>query len=121
VFFYSFLVKRYSFLSSVTTRLLNLLSTLQLMPSASQYFKEHKDLKSKVFIGVGSYEKDVVRNIDSFKNYLASRQCPDLKISADITPGANHGAALAQVMQNAIAYGYCERHQAITVDPAIFN
>lgn len=93
----------------------------QLMPAAKQYFKDHKDLTGKVFIGVGSYEKEVVRNIDSFTNYLLSRKCPGLTIRKDFTPGANHGAALAQVMQNAIAFGYCERHHARKVDPAIFN
>jgi pimeloyl-ACP methyl ester carboxylesterase len=93
----------------------------QLMPAAKQYFKDHKDLKSRVFIGVGSYEKEVVKNIDSFVSYLLSRKCPDLAIRKDFTPGANHGAALAQVMQNAIAFGYCERHEAIAVDPLIFN
>jgi predicted alpha/beta superfamily hydrolase len=93
----------------------------QLMPAAKQYFKDHRDLKSKVFIGVGSYEKEVVRNIDSFANYLLSRKCPGLTIRKDFTPDAGHGAALAQVMQNAVAFGYCERHEAIMVDPVIFN
>jgi predicted alpha/beta superfamily hydrolase len=93
----------------------------QLMPAAKQYFKDHKVLNSKVFIGVGSYEKEVVRNIDSFVNYLLSRKCPDLTIRKDFTPGANHGAALAQVMQNAVAFAYCERHEAMTVDPVILN
>jgi len=94
---------------------------MQLMPAAKQYFKDHTDLNSKVFIGVGSYEKEVVRNIDSFTNYLLSRNCPGLTIRKDFTPQANHGAALAQVMQNAIAFAYCERHKAITVDPVIFD
>src|SRR4030095_1528463 len=93
----------------------------QLMPSAREYFKDHKELKGKVFLGVGSYENEVVRNIDSFKNYLLSQKSPGLTIRTDITPGAGHGAALAQVMQNAIAFGYCERHQSIVVNPAIFN
>jgi predicted alpha/beta superfamily hydrolase len=93
----------------------------QLMSAAKKYFKKHEDLKSKVFIGVGSYEKEVVRNIDSFTNYLLSRKCPELTIRKDFTPGVNHGAALAQVMQNAVAFGYCERHEAVKVDPVIFT
>lgn len=92
-----------------------------LMPAAKQYFKEHQDLKAKVFIGVGSYEKEVVMNIDSFTNFLLARKCPGLTIRKDFTPGASHGAALAQVMQNAVAFAYCERHDAIKVDPGIFN
>lgn len=92
-----------------------------LMPSAQQYFKDHKDLKSKVFIGVGTYEKEVVKNINLFTEYLVSLKCPGLSIRKDFTPDAGHGAALAQVMQNAIAFGYCERPEAVTIDPAILN
>lgn len=93
----------------------------QLMPAARQYFKQHKDLKSKVFIGVGAYENETVRNIDSITNYLAAKKLPVLSLRKDITPGANHGAALAQVMQNAIAFGYCERRQVVKIDPAVFH
>ena len=93
----------------------------QLMPAAREYFKQHKDLKSKVFIGVGSFENETASNIDSFTNYLLSRKSTDLKIRKEFTPGANHGAALAQVMQNAVAFGYCERREAVKVDPVIFN
>ncbi len=93
----------------------------QLMPSAELYFKDHKDLKSKVFIGVGSYENEVVGNINKFTDYLLSFKCPGLAIRKAFTPGASHGAALAQVMQNAIAYGYCDRHEAIMVDPSVLN
>jgi len=93
----------------------------QLMPSAKQYFKDHKDLKSKVFIGVGSYEKEVVKNINAFTDYLLSFKCPGLTIRKEFTPGASHGAALSHVMQNAIAFGFCERHTAITIDPEIYN
>jgi predicted alpha/beta superfamily hydrolase len=92
-----------------------------LMPSAKHYFEDHKDLKSKVFIGVGSYEKGVVKNVNSFTDYLLSIKCPGLIIRKDFTPGANHGAALAQVMQNAIAFGYCERHEAVKINTDIFN
>jgi predicted alpha/beta superfamily hydrolase len=92
-----------------------------LMPAAKQYFRDHKELKSKVFIGVGSYENVVVQNINIFTDYLLSFNCPDLTIRKEFTPGANHGAALAQVMQNAIAFGYCERHKAITIDQGTLN
>jgi predicted alpha/beta superfamily hydrolase len=92
-----------------------------LLPAAKQYFKDHKDLKSKVFIGVGSYETVVVQNINTFTDYLNSLKCPGLTLKKEFTPGASHGAALAQVMQNAIAFGYCERHTAIALDPAILK
>ncbi len=93
----------------------------QLLPSAKEYFKDHSDLKSKVFIGTGSYEKEVVKNINEFTDYLLSRKCPGLKLKKGFTPDAGHGAALAQVMQNAIAFGYCERHEAVSVDQAILD
>lgn len=86
-----------------------------LMPAARQYFKTHKDLKSKVFAGVGSYEHETVLNIDSFKNYLIGKNCASLQFRIDITAGANHGAALAAVMQNAIAFAYCEKHKQVSV------
>jgi predicted alpha/beta superfamily hydrolase len=92
-----------------------------LMPSAQEYFRNNRDLKSKVFIGVGSYEKEVVRNINEFTDYLLSLKCTGLTIRKGFTPGAGHGAALAQVMQNAIAFGYCEQHEAVKIDPVILN
>jgi len=92
-----------------------------LMPAARQYFKTHKDLKSKVFAGVGSFEHETVSNIDSFKNYLIGKNCASLQFRTDITPGANHGAALAAVMQNAIAFGYCEKHKPVSVITNVFE
>ena len=86
-----------------------------LMPAVRQYFKTHKDLKSKVFAGVGSFEHETALNIDSFKNYLIGKNCASLQFKTDITPGAGHGAALAAVMQNAIAFAYCEKHKAVSV------
>ena len=64
-----------------------------LMPAAREYFKTNKDLKSKVFIGVGGYEQEVVRNIDSFTTFLNAKNLAGLEISSAITPGAGHGAA----------------------------
>jgi pimeloyl-ACP methyl ester carboxylesterase len=93
----------------------------QLMPSARKYFADHTDLKSKVFLGVGSFEKETAANIDSFVNYLQLRKCPGLTIRRDFTPGAGHGAALAQVMQNAISFGYCERLTPISLDPKLLD
>ena len=93
----------------------------ELMPAARKYFSEHTDLKSKVFIGVGGFEREVVRNIDSFTTYLKSKKCPDLILRSDIAPNAGHGAGLAQVMQDAIAFGYCEKHIAIKLDASVYS
>lgn len=92
-----------------------------LMPAAREYFKAHTDLKSKVFIGVGSFEKEVVRNIDSFTTFLRAKKLDDFEIVSAITPNAGHGAALGGVMQNAITYGYCEKHKAVTATPAQYK
>ena len=92
-----------------------------LMPAAQEYFKDHKDLNTKVFIGVGSYEKEVVNNINSFTDYLLSFKCPGLTIKKEFTPDCGHGAALSHVMQNAVSFGYCERHEAIRINTDIYN
>jgi predicted alpha/beta superfamily hydrolase len=92
-----------------------------LMPAAREYFKTNKTLKSKVFIGVGDFEKETAKNIDSFTTFLKSKKLADLDLSSAITPKAGHGAALAQVMQNAVAFGYCERHKAIAATPSSYK
>ncbi|OOQ57989.1 alpha/beta hydrolase [Mucilaginibacter pedocola] len=86
-----------------------------LIPSAKKYFANHTDLNCRVFAGVGSYEHNNVKNIADFKTYLDSRHAKGLVVKTAIAPNANHGAALAQVMQNAIAFGYCKMHTPITV------
>jgi hypothetical protein len=91
------------------------------MPAAREYFKTHNNLKSKVFIGVGSFEKEVVRNIDSFTTFLQSQKLSDFEIMSAITPDAGHGAGLGGVMQNAIAFGYCDKHKAIAATPALYK
>lgn len=84
-----------------------------LVPSARKYFASHKQLKSKIFLGVGSFEHETASNIDTFRTYLLNQKAQGLDVATAVTPGAGHGAALAQVMQNAIAFGYCHKHQAI--------
>lgn len=92
-----------------------------LMPAAREYFNTNKTLKSKVFIGVGDFEKETAKNIDSFTTYLKAKKLADLDLNSALTPKAGHGAALAQVMQNAIAFGYCERHKAIAATPTAYK
>jgi len=87
-----------------------------LMPEAQKYFALHKDLNTKVFLGVGSYEHGVVKNIEDFKAYITKQNYKDFDLLTGITPNAAHGAALAQVMQNAIAFFYCNKHRAVDVD-----
>jgi len=88
-----------------------------LLPAAQRYFAEHNRLKSKVFVGVGSFETENIKNIGLFEKYLAGRKDSTLLLRTRITPNAGHGAALAQVMQNGIAYVYCIQHVAIPVPP----
>ena len=86
-----------------------------LLPEAQKYFTNHKDLDGKVFLGVGSYEHMVVKNIAEFKSYVEKQNCKNFNLSTAITPNAAHGAALAQVMQNAMAFFYCNKHKPIDV------
>ena len=86
-----------------------------LMPEAQKYFASHKDLNAKVFLGVGSYEHGVVKNIEDFKTYITKQNYKDFDLLTGITPNAAHGAALAQVMQNAVAFFYCNKHKAVDV------
>lgn len=93
----------------------------ELMPAAREYFKTHSDLSNKVFIGVGGYEKEVVKNIDSFVNYLNNKNLKNFDISSAISPGAGHGAALGQVMQNAIAFAYCDKIKPVQINASSFK
>lgn len=89
-----------------------------LMPKAQKYFSSHHGLKAKVFLGVGSYEHNTEENIKEFKAYMDKQNCKGLELFTAITPNAGHGAALAQVMQNGMAYVYCEKHKPIVVPVA---
>jgi hypothetical protein len=87
-----------------------------LLPEAQRYFATKKDLNAKVFLGVGSYEHGVVNNIAAFKSYIDKQNCKNLYLLTGITSNAAHGAALAQVMQNAVAFFYCNKHQAVDLN-----
>ena len=86
-----------------------------LVPSAQKYFAAHKDLKARVFLGVGSYEQATVNNVALFKDYLLKQNCKDLEVESEIVPNANHGAANPEVIQNGISFAYCKKHKAIVL------
>jgi predicted alpha/beta superfamily hydrolase len=88
-----------------------------LMPSARAYFGKQNKMNNKVFIGVGSYELQVVRNIDSFTTYLRSK-VPDIDLQSEIVPNANHGAALSQVMESGFSFAYCAKHKKVKINTA---
>lgn len=92
-----------------------------LIPEAEKYFANHTDLNAKVFLGVGSYEPLTAQNIELFKQYMLDKKCKSLDIATAITPNAGHGAALAQVMQNAMAFAYCKKHRPISVSASELN
>jgi predicted alpha/beta superfamily hydrolase len=85
----------------------------ELISSAKKYFANNQDLNCRVFLGVGSFEHTTAKNIEDFKVYMENQHCKGLDIATAITPNAGHGAALAQVMQNAIAFAYCKKHKEI--------
>jgi hypothetical protein len=68
-----------------------------------------------VFLGAGSFELLTSKNIQEFKAYIENQHCKGLDIATAITPNAGHGAALAQVMQNAIKFAYCKQHKPIDI------
>ncbi|MET3502390.1 putative alpha/beta superfamily hydrolase [Mucilaginibacter rubeus] len=87
----------------------------ELIPSAKKYFANNHDINCRVFLGVGSFELLTSKNIQDFKIYMENQHCKGLDIATAITPNAGHGAALAQVMQNAIKFAYCRQHKAINI------
>lgn len=87
----------------------------ELVPSAKKYFANNHDINCRVFLGVGSFELLTSKNIQDFKTYMENQHCKGLDIATAITPNAGHGAALAQVMQNAIKFAYCKQHKAIDI------
>ena len=56
-----------------------------------------------------------VKHIDEFKSYIDKQNLKDFDLRTGITPDAAHGAALAQVMQNAIKFFYCIQHKPIAI------
>jgi predicted alpha/beta superfamily hydrolase len=87
----------------------------ELIPSAKKYFANNHDISCRVFLGVGSFEHLTSKNIQEFKTYMENQHCKGLDIATATTPNAGHGAALAQVMQNAIKFAYCKQHKAIDI------
>ena len=90
-------------------------SSFDLVTSAQKYFAVHKDLKARVFFGVGSYEQETVKNVALFKEYLLKQNCKGLEVESDTLPNASHGAAKTPVIQNGISFAYCKKHRAIMV------
>lgn len=88
-----------------------------LLSESENYFKSHTDLKSRVYAGVGAYERDVVSNLEVFKKFIDSKKCKNLELMTGVVPNANHGSGLAQVMQDAIAFGYCKKPKAVALKP----
>lgn len=86
-----------------------------LVPEAQKYFAVNKDLKARVFLGVGSYEYETVNNVMQFKNYLLKQNCKDLEVETRIAPDASHGAAKPPVIQDGIEFAFCIKHKAIAV------
>jgi len=83
-----------------------------LLPYALQYFAAHKDLKTRIFMGVGAYEHGTIANIAALRDYLLKRGCT---AEADSVSDAGHGAAKPKVIQDGVAFAFCRKHKAITL------
>ncbi|WP_157604499.1 alpha/beta hydrolase [Solitalea canadensis] len=92
-----------------------------LLSESEKYFTTHNDLNAKVYAGVGEYERDAVKNLSLFQQYIESKECKNLIIETGVVPKANHGSGLAQVMQEAIAFGYCKKPKAIDLSPTAYK
>jgi len=87
----------------------------KLVAYGQAYFATHKDLKARVYIGVGAYERETVGNVALFKDYLLKQHCKDLEIEIDTAPHASHGAGKPPVIQDGIEFAFCWKHKRIIV------
>jgi len=85
----------------------------KLVANAQAYFAAHKDLKARVFVGVGAYEHETVKNVALFRDFLLKQNCKDLEIELDTAPHASHGAAKPPVIQDGVEFAFCHKHKAI--------
>lgn len=92
-------------------------SSADLVPFAQQYFTTHKTLKTRLFLSVGAYEHQVTENLAQFKAYLL-KQDPGQEVALELVPGAGHGAAKPQVIQEAVAFAFCKKHKPIKLPVA---
>ncbi len=93
----------------------------EMVDSAKKFFATNRDLKARVYLCVGSYEKETAKNILLFKDYLLSQHCKDLEVETGIIPNASHGAAKPMTIQNGIEFAYCKKHKAITLSDDELN
>jgi predicted alpha/beta superfamily hydrolase len=87
----------------------------ELIPSAQKYFATHKELNSRIFVGVGSYEPETVDNVNKFYAYMLAHGVKDVNIGKQIIPNGSHATALAEVLKYAMKFGYCKTHKEIAL------
>ena len=82
----------------------------KLVAYAQKYFADHKDLKARVFLCVGSYEHETVDADAQFKDYLLKQNCKDLEVETAMVADAAHGAAKLRAIQDGVAFSFCKRY-----------
>ena len=90
-------------------------TSIDLVPSAKRYFASHKDLKTRIFLGVGSYEEETASNMQQFKKYLLGQNCKDLEVEFRYVLQASHGAAKPKVIQDGVEFAFCKTHKQVNV------
>ncbi|WP_205514285.1 alpha/beta hydrolase [Longitalea arenae] len=85
-----------------------------LLPTANQYVSNAVEIRSKVFLATGEFERETVKNIKDFCQWLQS-QSPSIPVTTWVAPEMNHGAAIPAVLQEAIKNTYAETNKEIDI------
>ncbi len=83
----------------------------------AEYAKHHKDLRAKVYVGIGGLEQprpgpspgpmyDMVGDVRTFEAKLRSRKYPGLTIRSFVMPGATHETVLATTLMNGVLWHF---------------
>lgn len=76
-----------------------------MLPTAKKYEVHLRKLRSKVFMGAGSYEHETVDQIRRFRLWCR-QHVPGAAITTYTAPEMNHGAAISAVLQEALRVNF---------------
>lgn len=93
---------------------------VELVQKMEEHLQSRAKLPSKIFLGVGSFELETVKNIGRFKTFVAAKKIPGLELGTAIVPGMGHGTAIFPVMQQAVFFAYCNTFKPVNADPRHF-
>ena len=85
-----------------------------MLPTAKKYEPNLRTLRTKVFMGAGSYEHETVDQIRRFRLWCA-QHVPGAAITTYTAPEMNHGAAISAVLQEALRVNLAVLQKEIAV------